>query len=175
MMRGLTALVLAAALVMGQALSVEARGAPESFADLSQAISPSVVNITTSTTVAASAEGMPQVPPGSPFEDFFKDFLDRNGNGGGKPRRSEALGSGFVISEDGYIVTNNHVIDKADEIEIEFFSGKRLPAKLVGTDPKTDIAVLKVESDTPLAFVPFGNSEKVKVALPLFILDVPMR
>ena len=163
MMRGLTALVLAAALAFGQAMSVEARGAPESFADLAQTISPAVVNITTSTTVAASTEGMPQVPQGSPFEDFFKDFLDRNGNGGGKPRRSEALGSGFVISEDGYIVTNNHVIDKADEIEIEFFSGKRLPAKLVGTDPKTDIAVLKVESDTPLAFVPFGNSDLMRV------------
>ena len=167
MMRGLTALVLSAALVLGQALSAEARGAPESFADLSESISPSVVNITTSTTVAASVEDAPQVPPGSPFEDFFKDFLDRNGNGNGnggnKPRRSEALGSGFVISEDGYIVTNNHVIDKADEIEVEFFSGKRLEAKLIGTDPKTDIALLKVESDTPLAFVPFGNSDLMRV------------
>lgn len=166
MVRGLTALVLGAALVLGQALSVEARGAPESFADLSESISPSVVNITTSTTVAASVEDAPQVPPGSPFEDFFKDFLDRNGNGNGgdnKPRRSEALGSGFVISEDGFIVTNNHVIDKADEIEIEFFSGKKLPAKLIGTDPKTDIALLKVESDTPLPFVPFGNSDLMRV------------
>lgn len=167
MMRGLTALVLSAALVLGQALSADARGAPESFADLSESISPSVVNITTSTTVAASVEDAPQVPPGSPFEDFFKDFLDRNGNGNGnggnKPRRSEALGSGFVISEDGYIVTNNHVIDKADEIEIEFFSGKRLEAKLIGTDPKTDIALLKVESDTPLPFVPFGNSDLMRV------------
>ncbi len=163
MMRGLTALILSAALVLGQAMYVEARGAPDSFADLSASISPAVVNITTSTTVAASAEDSPQVPPGSPFEDFFKDFLDRNGNGGGKPRRSEALGSGFVISEDGYIVTNNHVIDKADEIEIEFFSGKRLEAKLIGTDPKTDIALLKVESDVPLAFVPFGNSDLMRV------------
>ncbi|WP_022703026.1 Do family serine endopeptidase [Pseudorhodobacter ferrugineus] len=166
MVRGLTALVLGAALVLGQALAVDARGAPESFADLSESISPSVVNITTSTTVAASVEGGPQVPPGSPFEDFFKDFLDRNGNGNGggdKPRRSEALGSGFVISEDGFIVTNNHVIDKADEIEIEFFSGKKLPAKLIGTDPKTDIALLKVESDTPLPFVPFGNSDLMRV------------
>ncbi|MDG0984372.1 MAG: Do family serine endopeptidase, partial [Planktomarina sp.] len=99
----------------------------------------------------------------SPFEDFFRDFMDRNGNGDSKPRRSEALGSGFVISEDGYIVTNNHVIDKADEIEIEFFSGKRLEAKLIGTDPKTDIALLKVESDEPLPFVPFGNSDLMRV------------
>jgi serine protease Do len=166
-MRGLTALVLGASLVLAQAMASEARGAPESFADLAESISPSVVNITTSTTVAASTEAVPQVPPGSPFEDFFKDFLDRNGNGNGeggnRPRRSEALGSGFVISEDGFIVTNNHVIDKADEIEIEFFSGKKLPAKLIGTDPKTDIALLKVESDTPLPFVPFGNSDMIRV------------
>jgi len=73
------------------------------------------------------------------------------------------LGSGFVISEDGFIVTNNHVIDKADDIEIEFFSGKRLKAKLIGTDPKTDIALLKVESDKPLPFVPFGNSDLMRV------------
>ena len=161
--RGLTALVLAAALVLGQTLQLEARGAPDSFADLAETISPAVVNITTSTTVAAAASGAPQVPEGSPFEDFFRDFMDRNGNGDSKPRRSEALGSGFVISEDGYIVTNNHVIDKADEIEIEFFSGKRLEAKLIGTDPKTDIALLKVESDEPLPFVPFGNSDQMRV------------
>ncbi|WP_050520931.1 Do family serine endopeptidase [Pseudorhodobacter antarcticus] len=161
-MRGLTVLVLGAALVLGQAIAANAR-APDSFADLAQTISPSVVNITTSTTVAASTGGTPQVPEGSPFEDFFKEFLDRNGNGGNTPRRSEALGSGFVISEDGFIVTNNHVIDKADEIEIEFFSGKKLSAKLIGTDPKTDIALLKVESDTPLPFVPFGNSDLMRV------------
>ncbi|WP_198144947.1 Do family serine endopeptidase [Pseudorhodobacter aquimaris] len=163
MVRGLTALVLGAALVLSQVTWVEARGAPESFADLAQSVSPSVVNITTSTTVAARADGIPQVPPGSPFQDFFQDFLDRNGNGRNAPRRSEALGSGFVISEDGYIVTNNHVIDKADEIEIEFFSGQRLEATLIGTDPKTDIALLKVESDTPLPFVPFGNSDLARV------------
>lgn len=161
--RGLTALVLGAALALAQVTFADARGAPESFADLAETISPSVVNITTSTTVAASIEGMPRAPQGSPFEEFFKDFLDRNGNGGNRPRRSEALGSGFVISEDGYIVTNNHVIDKADEIEIEFFSGKKLPAKLIGTDPKTDIALLKVESDQPLSFVPFGDSDTMRV------------
>jgi serine protease Do len=161
--RGLTALVLGLALALSVAAQSNARGAPESFADLAESFSPSVVNITTSTTVAASTESAPQVPEGSPFEDFFKDFLDRNGGGDARPRRSEALGSGFVISEDGYIVTNNHVIDKADEIEIEFFSGKRLTAKLIGTDPKTDIALLKVESDTPLPFVPFGNSDLMRV------------
>ena len=78
-------------------------------------------------------------------------------------RRSQALGSGFVISEDGFIVTNNHVIAHADEIRIEFFSGVELPAIIVGTDPNTDIAVLKVESDIPLPFVSFGDSDIMRV------------
>ncbi|NHX27266.1 PDZ domain-containing protein, partial [Escherichia coli] len=82
---------------------------------------------------------------------------------GPRQRRSQALGSGFVISEDGFIVTNNHVIEKADEIKVEFFSGEILDATVIGTDPKTDIALLKVESDTPLAFVPFGNSDVARV------------
>ncbi|SFN05549.1 serine protease Do [Thioclava dalianensis] len=143
-----------------------ARAAPESFADLVDQVSNSVVNITTSTTVAAPTNGVPNFPPGSPFEDLFRDFGlpgENGGDGPARPRRSNALGSGFVISEDGYIVTNNHVIEGADEIEIEFFSGKRLDAKLIGTDPKTDIALLKVTSDTPLPFVKFGNSDKVRV------------
>ncbi len=162
--RGFLALVLGLALALSQVIAAEARGVPGSFADLAEKISPSVVNITTSTTVAASTDGAPQVPEGSPFEDFFRDFMDRNGRGDqGRPRRSEALGSGFVISEDGFIVTNNHVIEKADDIEIEFFSGKRLNATVVGTDPKTDIALLKVESDEPLPFVPFGDSDLMRV------------
>ncbi|WP_417720042.1 DegQ family serine endoprotease [Salipiger sp.] len=151
-------------LILSQALMAHARGAPESFADLAERISPSVVNITTSTTVAARSGPQGIVPEGSPFEDLFRDFQDRNGQGdGGQPRRSSALGSGFVISEDGYIVTNNHVIDGADEISIEFFSGKVLPAKLVGTDPNTDIALLKVEGDDALPFVSFGNSDNARV------------
>ena len=161
----LMAVGLGFALSLGHANGAFARGTTESFADLADQISPSVVNITTSAVVAAPAADGPVVPDGSPFEDFFKDFMDRNGQGGGgdAPRRSEALGSGFVVSEDGYIVTNNHVIEGADEIEIEFFNGKRLEAKLIGTDPKTDIALLKVESDTPLPFVQFGNSDLMRV------------
>ncbi|MBL4915998.1 DegQ family serine endoprotease [Szabonella alba] len=162
--RGFLALVLGLALALSQVIAAEARGVPGSFADLAENISPSVVNITTSTTVAASTGATPQVPEGSPFEEFFREFMDRNGGGEqGRPRRSEALGSGFVISEDGFIVTNNHVIEKADDIEIEFFSGKRLNATVVGTDPKTDIALLKVESDEPLPFVPFGDSDLMRV------------
>jgi serine protease Do len=160
--RALTAAALGLSLAFSAPLMSEARAAPESFADLAEQFSPAVVNITTSSMVAASAEEGPMVPEGSPFEEFFREFRDRNG-GPREPRRSEALGSGFVISADGYIVTNNHVIEGADEIKVELFAGKTLDAKLVGTDPKTDIALLKVESDTPLPFVQFGNSDLMRV------------
>ena len=160
--QAVAALVLGLALVLAQTIAVKAE-MPGSFADLAESVSPSVVNITTSTTVAGSNEGpRPIVPEGSPLEDFFNDFLDRQQNGP-RERRSSALGSGFVISSDGYIVTNNHVIDKADEIEVEFYSGKRLDATVIGTDPKTDIALLKVESDTDLPLVPFGDSDEARV------------
>ena len=149
---------LAMALIVAQAISAQAR--PESFADLAEGVSPAVVNITTSTVVAQGTGPMPIVPKGSPFEDFFREFQDRNGD---RPRRTTALGSGFVISEDGYVVTNNHVIDGADEVIIEFFSGQELEAKIVGTDPKTDIALLKVETDKPLIFVTFGDSDTARV------------
>ncbi len=155
----LSALALAAGLAFAAPAPVLAFGAPESFAELAEKISPSVVNITTSSLVSGPAGGGPIVPEGSPFQDFFDQF----DNPDGSPRRSEALGSGFVISEDGYIVTNNHVIEGADEIIIEFFGGEKLPAKLVGTDPKTDIALLKVEATKPLPFVSFGNSDLMRV------------
>ena len=136
---------------------------PATFADLASKVSPSVVNITTSTTVERRTGPQGIVPDGSPFEDFFNDLED---GPFGRPRQSSALGSGFVISADGFIVTNNHVIEGADEIEIEFFPGdgqpaELLPATVVGTDPNTDIAVLKVEYGTPLPFVSFGDSDAV--------------
>ena len=152
--------VLASLLILAQALAAQAR--PESLAPLAEKVSPSVVNITTSTMVEGRTGPQGIVPEGSPFEDFFREFQDRNGEGQ-RPRRSSALGSGFVISEDGFVVTNNHVIDGADEILIEFFDGKELKAKVVGTDPNTDIALLKVEADGPLPFVPFGNSDTARV------------
>ena len=120
---------------------------PASLAPLAEKISPSVVNITTSTLVSRNTGPQGIVPEGSPFEDFFRD---RNEGPEGSPRRSSALGSGFVISEDGYVVTNNHVIDGADEILIEFFNGTELKAEVVGTDPNTDIALLKVDAEEPL-------------------------
>lgn len=148
-----------------QAATAQAR--PESLAPLAEQISPSVVNITTTTVVEGRTGPQGIVPEGSPFEDFFREFQDRNGQNG-RPRRSSALGSGFVISEDGYVVTNNHVIEGADEILIEFFPGEgqpasELPATVIGTDPNTDIALLKVEADQPLAFVSFGDSDTARV------------
>ena len=151
---------LTLAFVLVQALVASAR--PESLAPLAEQISPSVVNITTSTVVEGRTGPQGIVPEGSPFEDFFREFQDRNGQGD-RPRRSSALGSGFVISEDGYIVTNNHVIEGADEILIEFFNGDELEAELVGTDPNTDIALLKVTADEALPHVPFGNSDTARV------------
>ncbi|WP_341369049.1 Do family serine endopeptidase [Yoonia sp. BS5-3] len=152
----LSLLALSFALVLAQASMTTAQERPATFADLAEQISPAVVNITTSTTIAGRTGPQGLVPEGSPFEDFFND-LDPDGRGG--PQRSSALGSGFVISEDGYIVTNNHVIEGADEILIEFFPGGEpgVPAELIGTDPNTDIAVLKVDLDG-LPFVEFGDS-----------------
>ncbi len=131
---------------------------PLSFADLAEQVSPAVVNITTTSIVAGGMGPEGMVPEGSPFEDFFDEFGGPNGPGGpGGPQRSQALGSGFVISSDGYIVTNNHVIADADEIQIEFFGGETMDAELVGTDPNTDIALLKVDAED-LSFVEFGDS-----------------
>lgn len=159
-LRALWLTALTMALVIAQALSAQAR--PDSFADLADKVSAAVVNITTSTVVAQGTGPSPIVPEGSPFEDFFREFRDRSGQGD-RPRRTSALGSGFVISEDGFVVTNNHVIESADEIIIEFFSGEELPAEVIGTDPKTDIALLKVETDTALPFVSFGDSDTARV------------
>lgn len=151
---------LAFAILLAQTITAQAR--PDSFADLAEKFSPAVVNITTSTVMAQGTGPSPIVPEGSPFEDFFRQFRERNENGD-RPRRTSALGSGFVISEDGYVVTNNHVIESADEIIIEFYSGGELEAKVIGTDPKTDIALLKVETDEPLPFVSFGDSDVARV------------
>ncbi|WP_299957794.1 Do family serine endopeptidase [uncultured Roseobacter sp.] len=161
-MRLLLLAVLTLAFMLVQPLNALAQ--QQSLAPLAEKISPSVVNITTSTVVAGRTGPQGIVPEGSPFEDFFREFQDRNNNGdGNRPRRSSALGSGFVISEDGYVVTNNHVIEGADEILIEFFNGSELKAEVIGTDPNTDIALLKVEADGPLPFVSFADSDLARV------------
>lgn len=141
-----------------------ARSAPESFADLAEKLLPAVVNISTTQTIKRGEGGpdLPNFPPGSPFEDFFKDFFDKN-RPEGRPRTAQSLGSGFIIDPTGYVVTNNHVIDGADEIFVLLQDDTRLPAKLLGTDPKTDVALLKVEPNGDLPFVKFGNSAETRV------------
>ena len=128
-------------------------------------LSPAVVNITTTAVVPEREQFNPMVPRGSPFEDFFRDFMEKQ-PGDQQPkrqRRGTALGSGFIISSDGLLVTNNHVIENADEIKIEMLNGEILEAKVLGTDPKTDVALLKVESKNKLPFVEFGNSDDSRV------------
>ena len=143
--------------------SAHSRVAGESFADLAQKLLPSVVNISTTSVIKdpSVSPQIPQFPPGSPFEEFFRDFLERN-----RPqeqRRSTSLGSGFIIEKSGIVITNNHVIQDAQEIKVILQDNTTLTAKLIGRDPKTDIAVLKVNSEKDLPSVPFGNSDQLRV------------
>jgi len=188
------ALGLIAALTMGGPVAGRAAtdtrvatAAPENgFADLAERLLPAVVNVSTTQIIkpdrpSGDHEGgagpgpesrrggpgpdMPQFPPGSPFEEFFKQFFDKQGRGSpdSAPRRMQSLGSGFIIDPAGYIVTNNHVIDGADEIKVTLHDNRKFNAKLVGKDAKTDIALLKVDSPKPLPSVKFGNSDNSRV------------
>ena len=176
---GLRRTALAAALALsfagGLADAAEARAAPDTFADLAERLSPAVVNISTTQKVE-TAQGGPgnqfdfQFPPGSPFEDFFKEFLERNRPGqNGQPnrpgpsRRVTSLGSGFIIDPSGLVVTNNHVIADADEVSVTLHDGDKLEAEVIGKDPKTDLALLRVKPSKPLPAVQFGDSDGLRV------------
>jgi serine protease Do len=172
-------LALTGALVAALAgtASAQARSAPESFADLAEKLLPAVVNISTTQNPQQaknneggnpppgrrSEQAPPQVPPGSPFEEFFKDFFDRQQRGNRAPRPIMSLGSGFIIDPSGIVVTNNHVIADADEVKVILQDDTEMPAKVLGRDPKTDVAVLKVEPKAPLPFVKWGDSDKSRV------------
>ncbi len=152
---------------------------PATFAPLARRLLPAVVNIQTTQSAQAARPGgrpdapeVPQAPPGSPFEDFFRDFLERNrpgtpparpGQPAPTPRRAQSLGSGFVIDSSGIVVTNNHVIDGADEINVVLQDNTTLRAELIGTDPRTDVAVLRVRPERPLPAVNFGDSDTAQV------------
>lgn len=137
-----------------------AKSAPDSFADLAEKLSPSVVNISTTTVIEDKSRQMPSFPPGSPFEDFFKQF----DNPGGKKRKAQSLGSGFIVDKTGYIITNNHVIDNAEKIMVILYDDTSFEAKVVGKDPKTDVALLKIDpKKIKLKAVEFGNSNDLRV------------
>ena len=137
-----------------------------SFADLVEKVSPAVVSIRVAEERAVRAPaGTPGVPfpPGSPFERFFRDLQPQDPGGAPRGRQATALGSGFIISADGYIVTNNHVVGDGKDITVVRDDGTEIPAKLVGRDPKTDLALVKIESKADLPYVAFGNSDTVRV------------
>jgi len=137
-----------------------AKSAPDSFADLAEKLSPSVVNISTTTVIEDKSRQMPSFPPGSPFEEFFKQFDQP----GGKKRKAQSLGSGFIIDETGYVITNNHVIDNAEKIMIILYDDTSFEATVVGKDPKTDVALLKIDpKKTKLTAVKFGDSNNLRV------------
>ncbi len=142
-----------------------ARPAPDSFADLVEKLSPAVVNI--STTQRVENQMSRRGPMDSPFDEFFREFFGGEGPGGmmpGNPQREvRSLGSGFVIDPSGIIVTNNHVVGEATGIQVTFVDGLTLEAEVVGVDPATDVAVIKVEHDEPLPHVEFGNSDVTRV------------
>ena len=131
------------------------------FSKLAEKSMPSVVNISATTIVETRSQPFPfQFPPGSPFEDFFKEFEQ---NQGPQKRRSTALGSGFVIKEDGTVITNNHVIQNAEGIIVRFTNGKEYEAEILGTDPMSDVAVLKIKSNAKFPAVNLADSDKAKV------------
>ena len=147
---------LIAVLAAVAGLSAAASAQPnDGFADLAERLSPAVVNISAAQRMGAG-EGMPTFPPGSPLERF-NDLL------GDSPRIANSLGSGFIIDADGVVVTNNHVIEDADEVEVVLFDGRALPAEIIGRDPATDLAVLRVEPDQSLPAVAFGDSDAARV------------
>ncbi|MDG6095341.1 DegQ family serine endoprotease [Acetobacter sp. AN02] len=149
-----------------------ARPVPDSFADLAARLLPAVVNISTTATISddededeGEDEGpqVPDFPKGSPFEKFFHDFMNRKKTPDGQPHKMQALGSGFIIDASGIVVTNNHVVRHADKVTVTLQDNTVLPAKVIGHDERTDLAVLKVTSPKPLPFVSFGDSDRDRV------------
>ncbi len=140
--------------------------APFSFADLAAKVSPAVVTISSTHKVESSGDAMPDLPfdfpKGSPFGEFFRRFREQQQRGR-QPGRVTALGSGFIVDPSGYVVTNNHVVEEATDINVTLSTGQEYAAKLIGTDAKTDLALLKIDAAARLPAVSFGNSDKMRV------------
>ena len=138
--------------------TTSAANMPASFADLAEKLMPSVVNISTTTTVTTRSNPFPfEFPPGSPFEDMFKDY------GTPQKRQTSALGSGFIIDEKGIVITNNHVIQGAEDVFVRVNGEKNIKAKVIGADPGMDLAVLQIESDQKFTPVKFGDSDTARI------------
>ena len=151
-------IIISILLTFSLSLNSNSKNAPDSFADLAEKLMPSVVNISTTQTVVTNTNPFPfQFPPGSPFEDMFKEF------GAPQKRKSSALGSGFFIDKNGIVVTNNHVIQDAEDIIVKVNGNKEFKAKVIGSDPLSDIAVLKLETDEKFVPVKFGDSDKARI------------
>jgi serine protease Do len=164
--RGGRRLLLAVVGVAAIAQPALAGPPPISFADIVETVAPAVVNIATTKAVKRGATPdfpFPEPPPGSPFEDFFREFFDRDRAPEQAPQRQSSLGSGFVVDPSGYVVTNNHVIAEADEIQVVFGDDTSYAAELIGRDMKTDLALLKIEGDKPVPAVTFADSDHVRV------------
>jgi serine protease Do len=169
---GAAVAALAAAITVLPARPAAARG-PDAIADVAEQVIDAVVNISTSQKVDPHVADLPDLPPGSPMEEFFNQFFKHHhgqGSGGGggdnadqAPHRINSLGSGFIIDPSGYVVTNNHVIADADEINVILNDGTKLTAELVGKDSKSDLALLRVHTTKPLKAVKFGNSDKLRL------------
>ena len=151
-------IILISIVFLNFSLFANAKPVPESFADLAEKLMPSVVYISTTQTVITNVNPFPfEFPPGSPFEDMFKEF------GTPQKRKASALGSGFIIDAKGIVITNNHVIKGAEDIMVRVEGDKEYKAKVLGSDPLSDIAVLKIESKEKLIPVKFGDSDKARI------------
>jgi len=138
--------------------TTNAANMPASFADLAEKLMPSVVNISTTSTITTRSNPFPfEFPPGSPFEDMFKDY------GTPQKRQTSALGSGFIIDEKGIVITNNHVIQGAVDVFVRVNGEKNIKAKVIGADPGMDLAVLQIESNEKFTPVKFGDSDTARI------------
>lgn len=165
-LRGLLAIVAVSAFLLPATIRPALARGPEGIADVAEQVIDAVVNISTKQSVDMSRNVVPQLPPGSPFEEFFEEFFkNRRGKNGATPtpRRVNSLGSGFIIDPSGLVVTNNHVIAEADEVNVILNDGSTLKAEIIGRDTKTDLALLKVNPDKPLKAVKFGDSDKLRL------------
>src|SRR5271165_1485867 len=160
----LASVLVGAPLTALPASSAFAQARPTNLADLAEQVDDAVVNISATQTIEEKGSAIPDLPKGTPFDEMFEEFFKNHGvNPHPRAQKAQSLGSGFVVDPSGIVITNNHVVGDANDIVVIFNDGRKLRAKVIGKDPKVDVAVLKVESDKPLKTVKFGDSDKARV------------